>query len=595
MTINLQQALEKLDAGELPFSDSYAAKVRGSVNKCAVVYNCDLLRIPADPVAFVKRWQLFLKNKNFPAPFPRFGSFKDWYDQTKSLIDHVSGERKRRDQLRECQDDWTDLEKIISDLIQEKRKGCGLQQFDLVAVMVLRNFARQNERQPFQLTSGLVAIWMQQATSGQKSSMRTAVSVLNKLHDLDFDFPAGLLPHKIDQIPVITRRRVTPTLPPKCEQAIADLQSDMRLGVLYDDDLLDDDDLSDDDEMRKDPCAESSIKSVRDTVGWFFSCMVELDFLDLNADPDPSTFATIGCITAAFESEVAGEFYWTPLKKRTVRKNLEGTFRFLRRFNPKLKSKQQKFFKQKYFAKWQPMTEENEEFCRSLMKSSQDKAKSLNLGAIFYDKAASMIANYSNLSFNEKTQAQHWALSAAAAAILTFLPLRATNLTQLTIEGEEANVFLPYKSKDVQIVIPKEMVKNNRKIVTRISRRGKTDPRTILLWWLSEARPLIMAGLSKPDVTLLLGGARYQNLYKSWRFATASVDLYMNLHQVRHAIASILKNQPNSDIEVIAALLADEPATVDKIYAFIDIEDKTQQGLNGLADVNCALQKGLKR
>ncbi|SNY92316.1 hypothetical protein SAMN04515647_2572 [Cohaesibacter sp. ES.047] len=35
MTINLQQALEKLDAGELPFSDSYAAKVRGSVNKCA--------------------------------------------------------------------------------------------------------------------------------------------------------------------------------------------------------------------------------------------------------------------------------------------------------------------------------------------------------------------------------------------------------------------------------------------------------------------------------------------------------------------------------------------------------------------------------
>ena len=63
MQMNLQQAVEILDAGELPYSPANAAKVRGSARKCAKLagYNCDLSRIPVDPNAFVARWRFICR------------------------------------------------------------------------------------------------------------------------------------------------------------------------------------------------------------------------------------------------------------------------------------------------------------------------------------------------------------------------------------------------------------------------------------------------------------------------------------------------------------------------------------------------------
>jgi hypothetical protein len=322
--------------------------------------------------------------------------------------------------------------------------------------------------------------------------------------------------------------------------------------------------------------------------------MVELDLLDLSEDPDPASFATMGHILAAFEAEVAGDYYWKPLAKTTVRKNLQGTFRFLRRFNSDLKNEQKEFFHGAYFENWDKMTPDNQAFCKRLVKSDYRKAKFFSLARLFHEKAAPMIASYDDLPHNQKAQAANWALAAAAAAVLTFLPVRADTAIQLTMEGPNAHVTLPPASKLVTFALPRTIIKNKKPIPADISRRGKVDPRAILEWWLKTARPVLMDRLQNPDPTLLLGGAGYARLNKAWRFATASVDFYMNLHQVRHAIASILWNEPGADINVIASLLGDHPETVARVYAFLDVAAQVQRGMDGMAAVNAELERKMR-
>ena len=109
-----------------------------------------------------------------------------------------------------------------------------------------------------------------------------------------------------------------------------------------------------------------------------------------------------------------------------------------------------------------------------------------------------------------------------------------------------------------------------------------------------KARPLVMKHIQSPDPTKLLGGAKYHYLADGWRYSTADQDIYMTLHQVRHGIASILINAPGADVDVIASMLNNSPATVVKTYAFFDAEQGVQRGMEGLKAVNSMLGTGGK-
>ncbi|UWQ57622.1 hypothetical protein K3722_14015 [Leisingera caerulea] len=588
LLMNMQRAVEILDAGELPFSEANAKKIRGSARKCARLpaYNCDLSRIPVDAKAFVSRWSRHMSDKNAPDGFETFRQFSTWHSNVKSLMEHASGERRQRDLLRDAADDWSELIGTTAGMIQHSRKGTGLQQNDLIAVTVLRNAAREHGKQPQQLTPGMIHGWMKAASQSQRAAMRQAVSTLNKLYGLKDQLDESLLPPPLGEIPMVTDRRITPELPEKIARDISEYEADLHRGEAYGG-LLEG--------LRKPGRSKGTVKNAREAAQWFFSCMAELDLLDLSTNPDTESFATLSCIQAAYDAEVAGDFYWKPLAKTTVRKNLEGTFRFLRRFNPGLEAAQRAFFEGSYFQGWDDMTEANQEFCRRLVKSDAKKLKFFSLARLFHQKAAPMIARYEDLPYNQQSQAVNWALAAAAASVLTFLPLRADTLLNLSVEGGDAHVLLPYGKNCAGFAIPPDIVKNNRRIKTSIQRRGKTDPRLILDWWLADARPILMARLQNPDPALLLGGAGYARLNKAWRFSTASVDLYMTLHQVRHAIASILWNEPGTELNVIAALLADQPATVARKYAFFDDETHIERGMAGMSEVNAALEKGYRK
>lgn len=281
-----------------------------------------------------------------------------------------------------------------------------------------------------------------------------------------------------------------------------------------------------------------------------------------------------------------------PYAPRTVDLRLNTVFRFLERYEPSLREERPKILTSKCFDGIRDMTASNREFCQRLVRDRARTHTFLNLAATLFEKAAPMISRFDDLLPSEQHLARDLALGAALAAVLTFLPFRASTITELLCEGPDAHVWVDRKKGVVDFVVPGEIVKNRKKITGRIGKRGRVDPQMILSWWLSEARPHLLAVLQRPDPTRLYGGAGYSRIAKAWKFATAECGLFMQLHQARHAIASILMNQPHPDVQQVAALLGDAPATVLRAYAFFDAEAAIARGQEGLRNVNKALSNG---
>ncbi|SDE14668.1 hypothetical protein SAMN04488567_0976 [Limimaricola pyoseonensis] len=583
----LDEAVGRLEAGDFPYSDANAKKIRGSARKCQKLpaYNCPLSMIPVDAEAFVRRWATNIANRDAPEGFKTFSRFSTWHSNVKSLMEHASGRRAERDRLRGQSDDWSQLQDQAAGLIRMRRAGHKIQTLDLIALTVLATVGREKGAQPRGLTVAALHLWIQDCLDrGRKASIRKAAKLIDQLHAYPEDVDPMLLPPPLGDIPKASRHRVTPELPRPVTQAIRGYQRMLREGRPYEGLLAG---------RRREGLSETTLKGIGDELRWFFTGLTELDRLPVGAAIED--LATAENIFAVFDAEIAEEFPWKPLAPRTLKKNLSTSFRFARQYRPELFEVQTEFFKTEFFSNWDTMTEANQAFCRRLVQSQSRMATFLNLARLLQQQAAPLIADFESLPEGQKGRAVKLALAAASAAVLTFLPLRATTLTRLDVVGQQAQITLPATSKGVHFAIPKGLIKNKKPLTAVISRRGKTDPRAILDWWLAEARPHLMPRLRQPDQRLLLGGANYSYLSEAWRFATASVDHYMTLHQVRHSIASILINQPDADLHVIAALLNNTPSTVARTYAFFDQEAAFARGQVGLDKVNKALEGRMAR
>ncbi|MDO5704915.1 MAG: hypothetical protein Q4G49_07555 [Paracoccus sp. (in: a-proteobacteria)] len=585
---SLQDAVDRLDAGEFDYSPANQLKIRGSARKCAKLpaYNCPLARIPADPEAFVSRWALHLDRTDTPEGFKSFASFREWHSNVKSLMERSSGAHEAKRALRAQVDGWTQLIDAAGGLVKLGRNGNRVQHVDLIALVIMRNFARAAGLQPVNITARHIEGWSRSATGGQKNSLRKAARLLDLLRQFPDVIASNLLPSEpIGVLAPATPRRRSRILPPAIRNAIDAYTEELSLGPLQPGLLSG---------HRGKGCTPETVKTAKDSLSWFFDGLTMLGLLSEGSDPDPGTFADIGVIQEVFDAEAQGLFPWKQLAPRSVRKNLEATFRFLQRYEPTLKLHRAQIFDTSYFDGLDEMTADNQAFCKRLIAEPLRCRTFLNLSHMLRDEAAPLIASFDTLSRSRKHVAVDLALGAALAAVLTFLPLRARTLGGLICEGPQAHVWLQHQRRAVEFTIPSTLVKNDRKIAATIERRGRSDPHAVLTWWLAQARPRLMAAIQRPDPTLLFGGADYGRLAKSWKFATARMGLFMQLHQARHAIASILINQPNADIEVIAALLGDTPDTVRRAYAFFDRERAIGRGQTGLHQVNKALESGRK-
>lgn len=582
----MQDALDRLEAGEFDYSPQNRLKIRGSARKCARLpaYNCPLERIPADPESFRRRWARNMERHDQPEGFTTFESFRDWHSNVNGLMERASGLHAAKRHLRGQRDGWTMLAEAIGALVRPGRQGTGIRHEDLIAVGVLANTAREAGRAPRDLTTDCVVTWLDRAERGQKRALRRAARTLDGLRGYPDLAGQELLPAEpIGELPRVTRRRRTPEFPVRIRQAIdahiAMLGQGRPLSGLLS-------------HRTGRALSSETVRTERDSLHWFFACVVELGMIAPGADPDPREFADIVVIMEVLDAETAGRLPWRRLAPRTLRRNLECAFRFLQRHVPDLKLHREDVFGAVIFDGLNEMTEENRAFCKRLVEETARCRTFLNLSALLLQEAAPMIAAFDTLSSSQRQVAVDLALGAALAAVLTFLPLRARTLQELVCEGPDAHVWLDPKGKQVSFTIPGEIVKNSKKIVATIDRRGRSDPHAVLDWWRSTGRQQLMPAIRRPDARRLFGGANYGRLAKAWKFATARHDLFMQLHQARHAIASILMNPPNPDVEMIAALLGDTPATVRKTYAFFHTELAVSRGQDGLKHVNKMLEAG---
>lgn len=586
MSMMLDHAIAQLEAGTYPYSEANAKKVRGSARKCAKLpaYNCPLEMIPVDVTSFLKKFAKNVANKDAPDGFKTFSQFKTWHSNVKSLMEHASGDKREKALLRQSQDDWTRLIAVTTELIRRGRNGVGIDSNQVIALNVLAGIARQNAVQPSQLTQDILHGFMNASVAqSQKTAIRRAARLIDRMNGLLTGGDRAILPGLIGEIPTATKRRITPELPAAVVQEIDDYKVSLQVGQSYGGLLSG---------RLRPGLEESTIKSHVENLRWYFSCLLELGFLSEEGELSIEELTTAEKLLAVFDAEVSGHFYWTPLSDRTIRKNMQSAFQFARQFHPDLSELQKEVFKSEVFQDCDVMTKPNQEFCRKLVGSTARTKKFLNLAQEFHSEAKPLIECFDQLAEGEKTKAVKFAMASAMAAILTFLPLRADTLIKLTCTGADANVMLPTGARTVRLNIEKGLMKNNKPLVGPLAARGTVDPRAILEWWLSEARVRLMHRIQFPDPARLLGGASYVYASDAWQYATGSVGMYMKLHQVRHAIASILINQPGSDINVIAALLNNSPATVARAYAFFDQSAAIERGQNGLADVNAALKTG---
>ncbi|MGC9419245.1 MAG: hypothetical protein ACP5EN_09785 [Rhodovulum sp.] len=585
--LTLQDCVDRLDAGLIPYSAANAKKVRGSANKCARLpsFNCPIMRIPADPVRFARTWRPYVERGETPEGFNTHAQFKTWFSNVHNLMLHATGLHAQRKALAAQVDDWTALEAAFEDLLRPGKSGLGFRQEDLFALHVLRNAAREDLLQPRDITAAVIYRFKLAATTGQKSSLTRAGRLLDRLRDSGA-IPARLLPvQPIGAIPRADHRRQTPQFSPRVVAALARYREELAEGRPLEGFLKG---------LRTEGLSPETVKNELDGLNWYFSALIALDMLEPSEDPEPESFFTLSMIEAVFDAEADGTLPWKPLAPRTVKKNLGAVFRYAARLNPDFRLVGRVFFRKGFFDQCDGMTETNRQFCKRLLESEERIWGFLNLAWRLYEKAAPMMAEYDTLNDCQKARACHLAMAAAAAAILTFLPLRAKTLLALEVEGPNAHVFRPQGRREVNLVIPGTLVKNKADFDLSLKRRGKVDPRAILDWWLGAPRDRAMNRMNAPDPTRLLGGAGYSSLRHAWRNATAAVDFYMRLHQVRHGIASILVNQPNADILMIATLLGDLPKTVEEFYGFLDRAKQMQRGLDGLADVNRALVRRVR-
>lgn len=137
---------------------------------------------------------------------------------------------------------------------------------------------------------------------------------------------------------------------------------------------------------------------------------------------------------------------------------------------------------------------------------------------------------------------------------------------------------------------PPDIVKNgySHRNITLTSKPGG-DPREIVAWFVSEVRPRLLDKHIAPhlrDPGRLFGGVSYARLSSIWRTVTLEAGVPMTPHQVRHAIATVMANQPGADYSVIAALLGDTVATIQKNYVVVDQAKKSEEGQHLLSQIH---------
>ncbi|MFD2858377.1 hypothetical protein ACFSZS_31465 [Seohaeicola zhoushanensis] len=245
----------------------------------------------------------------------------------------------------------------------------------------------------------------------------------------------------------------------------------------------------------------------------------------------------------------------------------------------------------------QSMTPENRKFCEALVNKRHLRRRFLRSFLTLREDAERMLAaaraEDRDLSKREISQIRMLGVAACFAAIeIGGAPIRRLNAIALTCVGEDAQIAIPAKGRrPISVVLPANVTKNKVAIRFPIThnRYGAHDTIT---WYLKVIRPLFphvetsrylfpsvksQGRHLDPDYF----GAEFQKLMRT------IVNLPMTPHQMRHGQTSLLLDRHPNEIEVIAKRIDDTPETLRTFYGWLNaikLVERGQDLMIGLMD-----------
>ena len=555
---------------ENPFTAAFQKKVLGSVRKMKKLpqYDVPLEQIPVDLDAFDKMWGSG-PIRTIPRGFTTKGQFSDWRTQTRSALTRFLDIPKHVS-LPPLEDDWSQL---ISNL-----EDAGVHQKKLISVTVLANAARKASLSPAEVSR----MWLQQvideaSSAGQHAALKAARALIHQNRN------AVSIPISPDfAIPVrksathCARLDLNPRFADEVEKWRERFIRGIRQGHRG--------------KKRKSAHSPQRADQVLRGVTYVYTSMFTAGLLNPGGDPSVSDMLDPDDFNEVIERELTGECPWRKLEVTTLFEYLNNYKLFVRGCGHNAEALAEIIGDFSEFENVKTMSTARRNWSEAFMLDTRQQAAFFGLPNQLFGRAKKAMLSYETGSQYEKDTAIALGIAACAAAIWTSLPLRISTLLRLTHGGEKSDVQIHGNRHGLVVTTPPDIVKNgySHRYITLTAKPGG-NPREIVAWFVSEVRPLLLKHHIAPhlrDPDLLFAGVSYARLSSIWRSATLEAGVPMTPHQVRHAIATVMTNQPGADYSIIAALLGDTEATIQRNYAIIDQAKKSAEGQHLLAQIH---------
>lgn len=552
-----------------PFTQAFEKKVLGSLRKMKKLphYDRPVDQIPVDLDTFDKTWG-HGPIRSMPRGFMSKSQFADWRSQVRSALTRFLDIPKSTTVVA-IADDWA--------ILRSEIEAAGVHQKKLIPITVLANAARKAALTPAMVSRK----WLQETfdaadTPGKYEALKTALALIQKYRS-----SASIVISPDFAIPIrkSSTHCVRLELPSRFSADIEIWRKTNTLGVPKGHKL-----------KRKSTRSDKRTDQILVGVTYVYTAMVTAGLLDPETNPSVSDMLDPDALVEVIERELMGEFPWRKLEVTTLFEYLNNWKIFVRGCGHEVEKISEQIADFVEFENVKGMSAARSQWAEDFMLDIHKQAAFLNLPNKLFGEAKKAMLGYEAGSHYEKDIAIALGIAACAAAIWTSLPLRISTLLRLTHGGDEAHVQIHGVRKSLIVSTTPNIVKNGyTHRYLHLTPKPGGDPHAIVSWFVSEVRPRLLSDHIAPhlrDPACLFGGVSYARLSSIWRSVTLEAGVPMTPHQVRHALATIMANQPNADYSLIAALLGDTVATVHKNYASVDKAKKSEEAQNLLNKIH---------
>lgn len=576
----ISDVITSIVAGDLDYSDANRRKVLGSLRRCAAIYNVPAEHIPADVALFETRWGRG-KVKTYPlAHFARAEQFRDWRSNIRGAIAQATGARAAAVNRRAREDGWTELLAAFG-AVASPRKGKLFHPRLRIGLARIADYARREGLEPSQITTKVLVRLRDtySVTPNQKVLIGRAARTLDRMHVLAD--VAHLLPAApVSPLPLRRRGRER-----RAELSASVLAEFTNWRTAYQrgtpTPLTGSVDPKSDNYMEQFDCA----------LFWYIDTVVELGLVTPSMLSGVRDLARPDWIAAAARSVLEaydedGEPADMTAPPRLALRSLQSYLLRLRTLFDDLDcaiavKAITEMLEDRIFAALVGMTPDNVAFCKAVIASPSRQATFFQLPWTLKDKAQALLDRWEELTPTERqTAIRAGACAVALLILIRVAPIRISNLAAIPFRGKKRWLSEPSSGRMAELLIPARHVKNRKEIRALLQNAGSRDSWALIEWYLDAVRPRMVQGprghLKLVEGDALFpgeGGAVTTATLRNWMMLeTAAAGFPMRPHQARHTIASILINRHPEKIVLIAALLGDTVATVEKTYAWLDRE-----------------------